>query len=368
MNSKKFMEQYAKEMKAIQESVLEFIENDMPNDVLKKNFEEYKIYENKPKLITLLHIISMISKYHFRTPNFFEKLEYIIIHFKNEILKYLANFEIFTIFKNSKRILLFLFEEKILNPELSIYNVISQKEYKKMFYIEYFLPEFSNFITRNPLKNNIEENIFKSKRKEGENDGYLAELIRTDSIDEFIIYINKNNISLTSTINSSIFETNLILLLDSSLSLIEYASFFGSFQIFKYLQLNQVILNTSLLKYAIHGKNPEIIHILESNCQSIYDNFNYDFLFESIKCHHVDIMNYINNILLEIPSDKNDMILFQSLKYHNFAGICKCNITNEYIQNNFINFINFDYYDIVEFVLRNSDQDVSKFSKRNILD
>ena len=56
---------------------------------------------------------------------------------------------------------------------------------------------------------------------------------------------------------------------DKSVNLIEYASFFGSIQIFKYLYLNgcksNISQNSSIMVYAIHGCNEEIIHILEKN-------------------------------------------------------------------------------------------------------
>ena len=48
-------------------------------------------------------------------------------------------------------------------------------------------------------------------------------------------------------------------------NLVEYAAFFGSIQIFKYLLVNQVKLIPSLWIYAIHSRNPEIIHLLEEN-------------------------------------------------------------------------------------------------------
>ena len=49
------------------------------------------------------------------------------------------------------------------------------------------------------------------------------------------------------------------------ITLIEYAAFFGSIQIFNYLKLNKISLTPSLWKYAIHGNNAEIIQILEEN-------------------------------------------------------------------------------------------------------
>ena len=43
----------------------------------------------------------------------------------------------------------------------------------------------------------------------------------------------------------------------------EYAAFFGSIQIFQYLKINGVEMNQELWLYSIHGKNAEIIHLIE---------------------------------------------------------------------------------------------------------
>ena len=72
-----------------------------------------------------------------------------------------------------------------------------------------------------------------NKRKSGENDTYICQLIQKDDIDNFISYISQNDILLNSEITESIFETNRFLLKKKP-SIIEYASFFGSIQIFKY--------------------------------------------------------------------------------------------------------------------------------------
>lgn len=87
----------------------------------------------------------------------------------------------------------------------------------------------------------------------GENDSYLCQLIRDDLVDDFIVYINKNNLSLFRKIEPSIFETNLFLI-QKKPSLIEYATFYGSVQIFQYLRFSEVELDSSLWFYAIHSK------------------------------------------------------------------------------------------------------------------
>ena len=57
------------------------------------------------------------------------------------------------------------------------------------------------------LSEELADNFYEN-RKIGENDNIILKLIREDSVEEFITFVNKTNTSLTSTINLSIYETN----------------------------------------------------------------------------------------------------------------------------------------------------------------
>ena len=181
--------------------------------------------------------------------------------------------------------------------------------------------------------------------------------------------MNKACISLNSEINLSIFETNLFLLKNDKVTLIEYAAFYGSIQIFKYLQMNNVSLSASLLNYSIHGKNPELFHILESNEE--YSNYQmfYECYIESIKCHHINFMNYLRDNLLNIGNGNQDKnVLIQCLKYHNFYELSNCDLTYDDIRNikTFMLFIQYDYYEIVYSFLKETNLDVKQFAQENI--
>ena len=80
---------------------------------------------------------------------------------------------------------------------------------------------------------------FYSKRKEGENDNYLCQIIRTKRTKEFIVHIIQNNIPLDSYIPTSIYETNQLFLKDNKIKIIDYAAFFGSNEVIKYMVLNK---------------------------------------------------------------------------------------------------------------------------------
>ena len=233
---------------------------------------------------------------------------------------------------------------------------MNNDENKKFCYFEYFYLEVKPFLN-NRIKieiesknNELKENnldSFKEKRKLGENDDYISHMIRNDLIDEFISFVNQKNYFLSSTIKPSIYETNLYLIKNNP-TLIEYSAFFGSIQIFKYIFLNQKKFTPSLLVYAIHGDNPEIIHLLEQvKIKNANDLYKQCFL-ESVKCHHNEIANYIQNNFLKDPQNGFDVALKKALKYRNYF----------YFQNDFINektfflLCKYNYIELVEILLK----------------
>ena len=71
------------------------------------------------------------------------------------------------------------------------------------------------------MNKEIEENFYE-KRREGENDDYLCELIRNNEIKEFITFTEQRNLSLENKIKKSIFEANQLLTDAYYITLIEY--------------------------------------------------------------------------------------------------------------------------------------------------
>ena len=111
------------------------------------------------------------------------------------------------------------------------------------------------------------------KRREGESDDYLCELIRFDEIQEFVRFIEHTNLSLKSEIKKSIFETNQFLD-KSNVTLLEYASFFGSIKNIQYIIKKTKKVNSEIWIYSIHANNVKIIHLLEDyQMNLIYNKF-----------------------------------------------------------------------------------------------
>ena len=153
-----------------------------------------------------------------------------------------------------------------------------------------------------------------------------------------------------------------MLLQNMQTTLIEYASFFGSIQVFQFLKVNKAPLSQNMQKYAIHGKNAELIHILEGNNVED-DNDKFVALYvESIKCHHIDIMNYFKDNFVE--SKMVYAFLSDSYRYFNFIEI----ENNGYLPDNFkgssfiITLCEFKYSFLVCSLLNCPDLDVNKYT------
>lgn len=279
------IQNYINLKKELQQNTLDYLSNTTENDgdsyqIIVHTINKLQFAQQKNDMIEFLHFLVKISNNYHRHPLLYKKIEKILELIKKDMKELLSETKIFDIFKSNKKLLLLLFEEKIISPNQTIAKSLTSKKYNKLNYLSYFYPEMKPFIKekRNKKKYsydskqpedfghyyNEDKEIFETNRKVGENNYYICSLIRNDSVIDFISYATKNSLSLKQNVKSSIFETNKFLI-NKSPTLIEYATFFGSIQIFKYLYQNGVELQSSLWMYAIHGNNPEIIHFLEEN-------------------------------------------------------------------------------------------------------
>lgn len=309
------IEAYIKEAKELYSSISNFLnsEDDFKEEfsTLTKTIENQEIIKSREKFTKFLQLLYCIGDNHQRTANLFNKL-CIIFQYLNDIGQFpISDQEIFEIYKRNKRLLLFLFENNFLKLSESLYTQINKKsEFRYYFYseIKNYIDESSAKLLENEITAKFQLSIdnFEEKCKIGENDSYICTLIRQDSIEDFVIYVNKTNFSLNSTIKPDYFESNSFLI-DREPSLLEYACFFGSIQIITFLQLNKVQLVPKIWLYSIHSNNAELVHFLEQNAVIPKDESYKRCLIESIKCHHNEIAEYIqDNFFDEEKEQKND--------------------------------------------------------------
>ena len=358
--------EYLSKMKEVQKKLLAFINEE---DDIEENFENFIIlipdHQKEDDLLvmkSIIYLISKIAKNHHRGPDFFTKITKILLCIKDFIIRNYSNLEIFNIFKSNKIIILFLIEEKILTIDIYIYKLMTNYKALKKKYNQFFQPEIQEFIEKQEIEETNPDiwikNLpydFYEKRRIGENDNYICRLIQEDMLDDFISYTHQNNIQLDSEVEFSIFETN-PLLIKKKPSLIEYASFFGSINIFNYLESSGVDIKPSLWIYAIYGNKPDIIQYLQFNFVLPYDE-TYEEVFENaIKCHHNNTALYIKSNLLDKKVESQNLennfeknCFAYCFHYYNFIFFPE-NLENEFILSYACKY---DYLIIVENILKN---------------
>lgn len=370
MDTQSLIYQYLDKIKNFQEILIQYLEKEgvSEEDFQKLNsyIDENKIKQDRYDLKQILHLLMHVSNNHRRNADFFNKIERVISIFKDNIAEFYTTEDLFNVFKNNKRMLLFLYKEEIIPPESSMVSIITNFKFKEWYYPHYFLPEFKS-IFNVQTKKEIEQanqkmnesqdkslDLFEKNRQIGENETELCQLIRNDSLDEFISYVKESNVDLNQQIKPSIFETNSFLLKRKP-TIIEYAAFFGSINIFKHLQSNQVELTPSLWMYAIHGQNIDLLKLLIENKIKPQDESYRQCYLEAIKCHHIELSEYIETDLLK--KKKADFSPFvKSLQVYNIKCLPKMMDTEFNI---FYDFCQYDYFYIVSLLLKDTQIDLN---------
>ncbi|KAK8876474.1 hypothetical protein M9Y10_006688 [Tritrichomonas musculus] len=363
MNISEFIAQ-KKELYAV---ILNFIENKNNSDDSSQettNFlDTHQIRDNKEDMRLLLHLIVKITNNHHRDSNFLSKIKKLLQSLEQDIKQTFSNLEIFDLFKKSKILLLYLFEMKIVTVDETIAAFMLKKSdssLSKFFYneIKPFTDDRNSKAIEKELSASNAFKNFEENRQKGENESILCELIRRDSIDEFTSHVSENKLSLSSKIKLSLFETNPFLIKKKEPTLIEYSAFYGSIQIFKYLQQNKIELKPSLWLYAIHSNNIDLIRLLDENKIEPDDKTFNECLKESIKCHHREMTKIIND---HLSSQKDNdgyksNLLYYCFHYYNFPQFPSDFISDKFT---FYYACNFDYIQIVKFYLKNEKVEIN---------
>lgn len=365
MNPNDVIQQYLRKMKLIHENILQYLEKEDDENEDFQNLINYldnqQINKKVYKLKAILNIISKIADHHYRYPILFDKIFKIIKNYKKTITKLIPKPDIFNIFSENKSIILFLFEEKIIEPNQKIANLFQTDEFKNKFFPHFFLNELNPFFDENYVKKinfetlklfenrefkEIKSDTFEKKRKIGFNDEIICQIIREDSVEKLKYHLKKFHIPPSFVIKPFLFETNLFLT-GKKVSLIEYAAFYGSFQIFKFLNENHIELTPQLWLFAIHGNNIDLIQYLEKNNVQPPNGSFENCLKEAIKCHHIDVANYIIENLLQNNVDEKN-VFEMCLQFFDFA-ICPDSLDDTFDM--FYNFCKYDYFEIVNSLL-----------------
>lgn len=364
MKARQELKEYLVKIKSIEDSLLTFLDNENNYEENYQNLinqirNNYQIDNNSNEFKEFLHILAKVSRNHHNANDICSKIDRIISEFKSTIMLHFSNNEIFIIFKACKRIVLYLLEEKIIIPNQYMSSIITSKKYLDRYYPHFFYKEFKDFFTptlRNEVETklaqivpNQDDSIYEQKRKDGVNDLEICRIIRNDSVDEFKQFLVSSKMENSTHIQQSIFETNHFLLKKTP-SLIKYAAFYGSINIFKFLISDSYEFRPSMWIYAIHGNSSEIIKLLEEHKVA---NTSEICFYESIKCHHRNLAKYYHSMCIDIaPRD----ILYTAIKSFNYSYLPD-EIDNEITT--FFAFCRSDYCEIVRILLKCYDFDLN---------
>ena len=132
-------QQYTKKMQVIEESILNLLEEEEPqpkdydkiNELINNTKTEFKQQDSRQ----ILYLLKNIAENHYKTPGFFDRIFTLI----KLILQDLGNFDLFNVFKDHKLLLLYLFQNKIIQPTKHIKDIIYDNQHEKNKYDLSFL-------------------------------------------------------------------------------------------------------------------------------------------------------------------------------------------------------------------------------------
>lgn len=241
----------------------------------------------------------------------------------------------------------------------------------------YFKDYIKNHASSTVLKDLITKN---DEAKEKEN--LIAKFIREDNLESFQNFVNESKVLFNSKVPWSIFECMFFLNEKEMPTLIEYACFFGSIRIFKYLvglgvissinESNQNFPNKILDRlgeFAVIGGNYEIIHILEDHGVK----FNEKTLLNSIKFQRNEISIYlidtfgiqptIDDIIMSVESNNLSYFIDNFTTTLNFDNDDKQNIKNN-LEKIWLTAAKYGRFEILKFLV-SSELDFNKNVKND---
>lgn len=159
----------------------------------------------------------------------------------------------------------------------------------------------------NELCNDIIDNKMDHVMLSFESTNELINIIQRDDVHNFCVYITIHNININKEV--SIDQTQKLFIgssLDTTMHLISLAAYYGAYQIFfRLLEYNNIYIPNYIMRFAMHGNNAEIVHMLEEKFE--YCNTDYE---TAITSYNIDFVKYLQDNHQEIVKEFNDISNF----------------------------------------------------------
>lgn len=374
-------------IRIIQSQLIDFFQKE---DVVEDQFTNFvklltenRVADNPNEMKLFFRMFVAITNNHGHFHSFSEKLCKILHFYKNCLMNYSPK-ELLKLFGNNKRILLFLIENGILQIDSDFIKYILRKDRIIDQYLQYFMVEARSFLKEQWVLDELSSNYpellesikaeiptdFQINRTVGDNPDDIFQIIRNDSVEEFQAFLS-NNSDLSTSFHPSMYETNRFLINEiqngcnemKSITLIEYAAFFGSIKIFEYLKSNCHKLTPSLWLYAIYSNNVNFFHILEESKVELDDKTYLSYFIESIKCHSNDIAKYILMHYLPNNEQANTIMIEHAIKFYNFELISDTLINQLFL----CDFCQYDYFSIVEYLSKDPKVNINMIKQMKLV-
>lgn len=215
---------------------------------------------------------------------------------KEKIKQYFTPNELIFVFEQ-KRILLLLLDENLITVDSLIEEVCSGESFFFYFFPEIKERNFEEFSSKIhgkfshllPLPDVTKHDEL---RRINENENEITKFIRNNDVEKFREYISLSNKDVNDFISYSMYDRNdFVNNSDIRPRLIEYAAFYSSNDIFRFLVSNGAEITLNLIQYAIAGGNIEIIQFLEERKIEIDENA----LRVAVQFHRNDIVEYLRD-------------------------------------------------------------------------
>lgn len=249
--------------------------HDFLDEIVEENYQELifflqesKFLETKESMSQLLRSINSFSLCRPINITIYIRLLTDLIEI---IKKFFISSEICSFFEHN-RILLFFYEKELITVKMIISKVYFIHDIRFIYFDQELRKDeslrYEKIYKDYENENIIYDDIFIKNRNYCFCTHELCALIRNDDVHTFQSILSqsdeKNVLRSPIPLSSKIFEVNNYLLAKSSLTFLNYAAYYGSVQIFKYIFSKLDTLGSIYdIEYAIAGGNSEIIHIYE---------------------------------------------------------------------------------------------------------
>lgn len=346
-----FFKKYGKNLDEIidlQDMIIQCNDQNLPPASISQIPE--KFLSSKKEFMKLITTIQTALFTHYSYYDLYEKL---IEQLFPYIKKFFTSDEIYY-FSILNKIKLFFYKNGLINIDTIIHKAKAFRTVSFIFAYEIYQERREDFNYIFGSKESFLKEVnfpnfesFLEFRDKWTNNDPITISIREDDADKLREIISKNNLNYDLEIPYSLFEDISCFFKKKSMpKMIDYAAFYGSVNVFKYLLMNDSKITEKTLEFAVYGGSYEIIHILESaKCPysdaleasiRVHNNELYDYFINSVGLQHTKktiiraVLNYNIKVIKEILQDETLYDMIPSISNHIGSSILGITISQDF--------------------------------------